>query len=224
MNQKKIIMNKLFPCPPNNNYDNLMIDMESTSHISTPHVSETIATIIESLIPQHIVLENVTIFDGTACVGGDTIALGKTFGTVIATEIDKKRYDMLVNNLREFELWNVIPINDDSLKLYQKINFIDVMYFDPPWGGKNYKYKKDLRLKIGNMYLDEIVNQVLDQKLLMKDGNIHTRSDVNMVVFKLPKNYNLHELYTLTNKDSLTIYLYELNKMIIVVFIRNDYI
>lgn len=215
MNQKKIIMNKLFPCPPNNNYNDLMIDMESTSHISTPHVSEIISTIIESLIPPHIALSDITVFDGTACVGGDTIALGKLFGTVIATEIDKKRYEMLVNNLREFELWNVIPINDDSLKLYQKINFIDVMYFDPPWGGKNYKYKKNLRLKIGNMYLDEIVNQIFG-------GNI--RSDVKIVVFKLPKNYNLYELYTNTHRDNITMYLYELNKMLIIVFIKNDYI
>lgn len=215
MYQKKIIIDKLFPCPPNNNYDNLMIDFESTSHISTPPVSEVISTIIESLIPPDIPLKNITIFDGTACVGGDTIALGQIFGTVIATEIDKKRYDMLVNNLKEFELWNVIPINDDALKLYDKINFIDVMYFDPPWGGKNYKLKKNLRLKIGNMFLDEIVNYVFD-------GNV--RSNIKMIVFKLPKNYNLHELYNNTNRDNVTIYMYELNKMLIVVFIKNDYI
>lgn len=215
MNQKTIIMNKLFPRPPGNNYNNLMIDMESTSHISTPHVSEIISSIIESLIPPGIGLDKITIFDGTACVGGDTIALGKTFGTVIATEIDKKRYEMLINNLREFELWNVIPINDDSLNLYKKINFIDVMYFDPPWGGKEYKQKTNLRLKIGDLFLDEIVNQVFG-------GNI--RSDVKMIVFKLPKNYNLHELYNNTHRENITINLYELNKMLIVVFIKNDYI
>lgn len=192
-----------------------MIDTESISHISTPQVSEIISTIIESLIPHGIALNDITIFDGTACVGGDTIALGETFGTVIATEINKKRYDMLVNNLREFELWNVIPINDDSLKLFNKINFIDIMYFDPPWGGKNYKYKNNLRLRIGNMFLDEIVNQVFD-------GSI--RSNVKMIVFKLPKNYNLYELYNNTYRDDITIFLYELNKMLIVVFIKNDYI
>jgi 16S rRNA G966 N2-methylase RsmD len=215
MYQKKIIKNKLFPCPPDNNYENLMIDMESTSYVSTPYVSSVITGIIESLIPGHIALDKLTIFDGTACVGGDTIALGRTFGSVIAAEIDETRYNMLVNNLNEFKLWNVIPINDDSLNLLYKINFIDVMYFDPPWGGKIYKYKNNLRLKIGDMYLDQIVNHVFDGKV---------KSDVKMIVLKLPKNYNLYELYKKTNKSFITMYLYELNKMLIVVFKKNDYI
>src|SRR5258708_33705089 len=135
---KKIIIEKLFPCPPSNNYNNLMIDDESVSYITTPMNSEIIAEIISSLLPGNISSSDMTILDGTACVGGDTISFGKIFGTVIASEIEASRYKMLVNNLKEFELTNVVPVNDDCLKLYKRLNFVDIMYFDPPWGGGKY--------------------------------------------------------------------------------------
>jgi predicted RNA methylase len=214
MNHKKIFLNKLFPCPPDKNYNDLMIDHEAVSYITTPVNSDIISSIIDSHIPQNIARKNITIMDSTACVGGDTIAFGRLFGTVIATEIDKKRYGMLVNNLKKFELWNVVPINDDCLEIYQKVNFIDVVYFDPPWGGKCYKDKDEIILSIGNIRIDQIINNIFD-------GNV--RSDIKIIILKLPKNYNLYDLYTKTKRINVTIYMYELNKMIIIVYKKNDY-
>jgi len=209
---KKIYIDKLFPCPPTKKYDNLMIDYETMTYISPPNVSEIITTIIELNIPDDMSNKDITILDGTACVGGDTISFGKTFGTVISTEIDKNRYNMLVNNVKEFNLYNVVPVNCDCTKLFTNINFIDIMYFDPPWGGKSYKYEKNLRLKISNLYVDEIINSVID-------GNV--KCDVKLIVFKLPKNYDLYDLYTRTKSKTYTIYLYELEKMYIVVYKKN---
>ncbi len=215
MSYKKIIINKLFSCPPSKNYNNLMIDMESVSYISTPIISEIICSIIETHIPMQISNNDVTIFDATACVGGDTITFANTFGTVIAIEKDKKRYEMLINNLKEFELFNVVAINDDCLKIYKKINFIDIIYIDPPWGGHDYKYKKNLRLSIGEKYIDEIVNDVFNEV---------TRSNIKMIVLKLPKNYNLYEMYNNTKTKNATIYMYELTKMNVIVYKKNDYV
>jgi len=126
MSHKRIIINKLFPLPPSKHYNNLMIDDESVSYITTPAVSDVVVGIIDSHIPDHVARSDLTIFDGTACVGGDSITFGKTYGTVISTEIDPKRYNMLVNNLREIELSNVVPVNDDCLKIYKRINFVDI--------------------------------------------------------------------------------------------------
>lgn len=215
INNNKILMHKIFPHLPSNRYNNLRIDQESLSYITTPHNSNIISSIIDSHIPKNITRKSITLFDGTACVGGDTISLGSNFGTVIACEINENRYKMLINNLSEYKLYNVIPINDNTLNIYSKINFIDIMYFDPPWGGKDYKKQKSLTLSIGNKTINEIIKDIFEKKI---------RSDVKMVVLKLPKNYNLKKLYKDTNYDDVTMMLYELKKMLIIIYKKNSYV
>jgi 16S rRNA G966 N2-methylase RsmD len=205
----KIFKNKLFPLPPSNHYDNIHIDIESVSYITTPRNTTIISNIICSNIDSNILYNDITIFDGTACVGGDTIAFGNIFGTVISVEIDKKRFDMLKNNISEYGLYNVIPLNDNCLSIIEKINFIDVIYFDPPWGGKNYKDSDNIRLSISNKYIDEIINIITSNNTLSK---------VKLIVLKLPKNYNIKQLYNLTKNDNIQILLYTLKKMQIIVY------
>ena len=212
--QKKIYLDKLFPCPPSRNYNNLMIDTEAVSYITTPQNSDTIIGIIESQLPDDVFIFDLSILDGTACVGGDSIGFGKVFQSVVAIEADKTKYEMLVNNINVFKLYNVIPTNDNTLNIYRNINFVDIMYFDPPWGGKSYKDETKLKLTIGDKYIDEIVNDIFN-------GN--TRSDIKMVLFKLPKNYDVRELYERTKNDKLTIYMYDMEKMLIILYKRNDF-
>ena len=222
-NYKKILYNKLFPVPPHKNYHNLMIDDDAVSYITTPANSDLITAIIDSHIPDNIPRSEVNIFDGTACVGGDSISFGKSFGSVVASEIDDTRYLMLVNNLLEYELYNVVPVNADCIKLHKRLNFIDIMYFDPPWGGKHYKYETNLRLMIGSMYIDELVNSIFDQN--ENNNKIHSNeqsSRVQMVALKLPKNYDLKSLYENTIHLHVTLYLYELHKMYIVIIKKNN--
>jgi len=192
-----------------------MIDDDSVSYITTPANSDMIIAIIDSHIPNHISRSDITVFDGTACVGGDSISFGRSFGSVVASEIDETRYGMLVNNLLEYELYNVVPVNADCIKLCKRLNFIDIMYFDPPWGGKQYKNSQNLRLTISDVYIDDLVNSVFDET------DKH-RSDVQMVALKLPKNYDLKSLYDNIKYQSVTMYLYELHKMYIVIVIKND--
>lgn len=208
---KRIIINKLFPPTPSGSYKELMIDDETMTYITTPYNSEIITAIIESHIPIDVDLQDVSILDGTACVGGDSIAFGKIFGCVVAIEIKKYTYDMLVNNLLQYELYNVIPINEDCLKIFNRLNFIDIVYFDPPWGGKDYKNNNKLRLSIGDKYVDEVVNEVLNS----------TKNNVKLIVLKLPKNYDLKELYDLTKYNDVNYKLYELTKMYILVIEKN---
>lgn len=214
-NYKKIFYNKLFPVPPHKNYHNLMIDDDSVSYITTPTNSDLITAIIDSHIPDSIPRSDINVFDGTACVGGDSISFGKTFGSVVASEIDETRYHMLVNNLLEYELYNVIPVNMDCIKLYKRLNFIDIMYFDPPWGGKQYKNETNLRLTIGNMYIDELVNSIFDK-------NDKKRSNTHLIALKLPKNYDLKSLYENTSHLSVTLYLYELQKMYVIIIKKDN--
>jgi 16S rRNA G966 N2-methylase RsmD len=230
-NHKRIAFDILFPLPPSRHYKNLMIDDEAVTFVTTPQNSEIISVIIDSQIPKHIQRSDLTILDGTACVGGDSISFGKNFGSVVATEIDHDRFKMLVNNLKEYDLSNVVALNDDCTKIYKRLNFIDIMYFDPPWGGKSYKNEKKLQLSLSNIPIEDIIISIFN-----KDDHGHTnssnpsnlinptvRSDVKMVVFKLPKNYDLYHMYCKTKRSDTTMYLYELNKMNIILIKKNSF-
>lgn len=204
----KIIKNILFPLPPSSNYNNIYIDRDCMMFITTPHYTKIITDIIRNNIPPNISYDDITIFDGTACVGGDTIAFGNIFGSVISVEIDKNRFYMLTKNINEYNLYNVIPINDNCLNILKKINFIDIVYLDPPWGGKNYKVTKSIRLSLSGIYIDDIVNDIIN----------NIRSQVRLIVIKLPKNYDIKQLYKLTRHNNIQILKYILKKMIIIVY------
>jgi len=47
---------------------------------------------------------------------------------------------------------------------------------------------------------------------------------VKLVVLKLPKNYDLKGLYDLTKREDITMMRYELKKMDIIVYKRNQYV
>ena len=210
---RKIIIDKLFPQTPSGTYDDLMVDFETMSYVTTPHNSNIITAIIESNIPKLVNLNNVTVFDGTACVGGNSISFGKIFGAVIAVEIKTYIYEMLVNNLNQYELYNVFPINDDCLKILKRLNFNDIVYFDPPWGGREYKKRELLRLSISGRFIDEIINDILESK----------KNNVKMIVFKLPKNYNIEDLYNRTKHNIVEFKLYTLQKMLVLVILHHKY-
>lgn len=208
---RRIDHTKLFLEPPGKSYKGLQIDRESISYITTPRNAITISWIIRSNLSKLGVndLSKITVFDGTAGVGGDTIVLGHMYGQVIGCELDPDRYEMLQNNVSLYDLPNVVLVNDDCLKVMYDINYIDVVYLDPPWGGKDYKQEHDLTLCIGDQSIETIVNNLTSDK---------TRSTIQLIVLKLPKNYDIHYLYYQTKCESYELYMYELEKMMIMMY------
>lgn len=212
---RSIDYTKLFLEPPHNkDYKRLMIDRESISYITTPHNAIAIGWIIRSNLNNDIPPHEVTIFDGTSGVGGDVIALGRVFGKVIGCELDEKRFKMLKNNVEVYNLNNTTVVNEDCLNLVFDLNYLDVVYMDPPWGGRSYKDEDSLRLHIGDRSIESIVVDLLD------DTRSKSANKLKEIVFKLPKNYDLYYLYNSTRqaKRSTTILMYELEKMLIIVF------
>ena len=191
-----------------------MIDRESISYITTPHNAITIGWIIRLNLGDDIGPQEVTILDATSGVGGDTIVFGRSFGKVIGCELDEKRFNMLKNNVSIYNLQNVKVFNEDCLKLIFDLNFLDVVYMDPPWGGKTYKDENSLRLSIGDRSIESIVVDLLDSK------KSKSASKLREIVFKLPKNYDLKYLYdeTRNTAKNTTLLMYELEKMLILVF------
>jgi predicted RNA methylase len=171
LNMDIVIINKIFPMISDNKL--LKYDTEGLWSISLPNDAHKISLIILSNYGS-----NLSIFDGTAGIGGNVISFAKFFNNVYAIELDKNRFEILKNNINIYQLNNIILINDDSNNhLYGNY---DIYFFDPPWGGKDYKNKENLRLCLSNYTLNELINKI---------KNYNNKP----IIFKLPNNYDLSE-------------------------------
>jgi len=203
---RKIIMAKLFPKLNSVILNNLQIDEESVSYI-TPYLdAHKITEILIKHITKYKIKDATTIVDCTGGVGGDTIAFCSVFGRVVSIELDSKRYEMLTHNLKTYGFSNYDLINGDSLLIVPKLSSVDIIYVDPPWGGREYKTKQILRLEFGTISVEQFVLNCFNKELSVSCPKI--------VALKLPKNYDLKYLYEMLSMYE--IYLYELKKINII--------
>lgn len=159
--------------PKIDNINLLQYDEEGLWSISIPEDADRISNII---IEQ--VHNTNKIFDGTAGLGGNIFSFSKYFKTVTAIEINYNRYSMLQNNIKSYNLNNVDIYNGDCINYLD--DTYDAYFFDPPWGGPDYKYNRSLKLKMNNNNLIDIVNKI-------------RQTNNAIIFFKLPYNYDLNE-------------------------------
>jgi len=214
MDKKIKTLLRLFPyINDKTRVEQLKIDQESLHYISLREI----ACMISSIIVWHLKRLNIMpkdciITDATAGVGGDTISFGMTFKEVHAIELNEIRYEYLVNNINVYDLENVTTYNDNCMNILKYINNHDVVFIDPPWGGKTYKLYDNLRLNISDVSIEAICNMLLNHDFYPK-----------LIVLKLPQNYDLKYLFNTVNSN--LIYLHELKKMNIIVIVnpKSDY-
>ena len=192
--------------------NHLKIDDASIHYISTKEVSDKITTIIS----HHILLLNinfVVITDATAGVGGNAISFANTFNFLNAIEIDEVRCSYLHNNLSMYGLNNFRTFNTDFLQTIYSINNHSVIFIDPPWGGEDYKKHSLMQIHMNTLSLDYICNDLLFNQAMKKNPQF--------ICLKLPKNYDIYSLYS--NIQNVDIYLYNLNKMIIIIIQKKQF-
>lgn len=144
---------------------------------------------------------NITITDATANMGGDVMAFANYFNKVNAVEINNIHCKVLKNNLFNYKVLDKVNIYcDDYLKVYKDLKQ-DIVYFDPPWGGVDYKNNDKIDLFLSNINIIDIVKELLD-------NNIY-------VALKVPVNYNIkalikiaksHKVYKLYKKNGEIIF------------------
>ena len=128
-------------------------------------------------------IQSPVIFDGMACVGGNTISFSKSFPSVLSNEYDSSRYEMLKHNVRDvLKCENVTFFNASILTLGIELDY-DVLFLDPEWGGPDYKYKKNLRLTISDESVESFVLRVFERNIR-----------VSVIALKLPVNYDNRHL------------------------------
>jgi len=188
----------------------LMIDNESYNYISHREVADKISSIIEHhLTKLNLESQKLVITDATAGVGGNTLSFSNYFERVNAIEIDSLRCGFLQNNVNVYGFRNISVYNENCLQILGSLNH-DIVFIDPPWGGKCYKKYHKLRLGFSGLPLEKLCNYLLmsNKKSCMP----------RIIALKLPTNYDLKYLYH--EIKSSEIYLYKLFKMDLIIIIN----
>lgn len=170
---------------PDIDYSKLKYDTEGLYSITNYKEADQISNIlIENYKNDSVCILNkeITILDGTGGIGGNTISFSKFFEKITCIELNNERYKMLLNNVNTYNLKNVYILNCDCVEyLFSNYNNYNIYFFDPPWGGPNYKKSQNLTLTLGSKTLLEIATYL---KINTKD---------KLLVYKLPYNYNFNE-------------------------------
>jgi hypothetical protein len=211
MENQIIYHNKLFPIHNNKDiFNKLKIDYDSVSYISSPLYANKISKIISNYFNNK---KNIIITDCTAGCGGDTISFLMKFKKVYSIEKNINRYLNLLNNILQYKLTKKSKVFCGSvINILHTITDHNVVYFDPPWGGKDYYKSTQLRLNIDDTPLEIFVQNYIQNTDFIKLPKIF--------VFKLPYNYDLKYFYDILNKFG-KILLYNLNKMFIIILELN---
>jgi len=200
--------NKLFPIIIDDNklVDKLLTDDIGSYSITRPKE----ANIISKLIQSKFGTNNIVITDATAGVGGNVLSFSHYFNYVHAIEIDQLRVNYLINNLSIYKRSNVCVYNNDMLKIIFTLKQ-DVIFIDPPWGGKDYKMKTNIRLQISNIDIEQICNMIMDNKC------------TKLIVIKLPLNYDMEYLKNMINSE---IEIYNIKNKMNIIFIaqKNEFL
>jgi 16S rRNA G966 N2-methylase RsmD len=201
---------KLFPYLEENTlFKDLKIDYDSIYYITTRDASVEICNIIINYLRKmNIQSSELVITDMTAGVGGNTLLFGKYFKYINAIEIDYIRCSYLKHNVKVYGYDNINIYHGNCLDYVIKNDFLnqDIIFIDPPWGGKNYKSIDKINISIDEYTLEDICNHLIKNSL------------AKLIVLKLPKNYNFEQL---ESQISFPIEYYELKKMILVLIINH---
>jgi 16S rRNA G966 N2-methylase RsmD len=183
-------LKKIFPEPPNYNYNGLKYDIEGLWSITHPKEAEYISQKIIDILKT----TNLNILDMTAGCGGNMISFLKYFKHVTGIEINKDRYDMLKNNLNKYNYNNYSLLNDDCINYINNnyinnINDYDVFFIDPPWGGPEYKKLDSIELYMSNIKIEDIINILPKNKLIILKMPFNAVFNININIIH-EYNYN----------------------------------
>lgn len=142
---------------------NYKLTNEGHFSITRPYESNQIIRFIEKIITKNKFSISV-ITDATAGMGGDSIAFSKKVRFVNSVEIDSNNFECLKENIKSFDCQNVELYKSDYMCLMKKLKQ-DIIYFDPPWGGTDYKNKEMINLCLNDIPLYKIIQEIKLYKL-----------------------------------------------------------
>jgi len=189
--KKRSFLNK-----PNIMYDKLLVSMIGKYSI----MRHNDAKLLINMIYNHMKSYDIIITDATGGVGGTTIYLLDKFKYVKTVEINEFHQKIIKNNVDVYGFKNHTLYFGDYMKKMNRLKQ-DVIVLDPPWGGTGYKTKKKLDLKLNNICITQIINQLFD------------KNKCKLVILFIPFNYNIVDFkgnikykYNIKNNRFIKIY------------------
>lgn len=176
--RRKLVKEPIFPRKAGVDYTKLKMTPEGEYSVTKRKDGEVLLKHMKTVVKG---MKQKTIADLTGNVGGDTILFALNFKQVKSFELNRENFEALENNVKVFDLKNVELKEGDSTKLYD--GNTDVVYIDAPWGGPEYKEKKELDLFLGTQRVDLYIHK------LMKSAQ-HPM----FAFLKVPSNYNFSRL------------------------------
>ena len=184
-----------FPHKKGVDFTKLLMTSASIYSMSTNASSKLLVDIIRKYFDD----DNITVTDGTANVGSDTLMLAMNFKKVNAIEISNIACKHLVHNINVYKQTNIKTFCGSVIDIIKKTEQ-DVVYIDPPWGGPTYKYYSQLKL-----FLDDIeISRFYELN----------KSRAKLFIFRVPRNYNFTYFFKTVNSAKYEIYSYMENKII----------
>ena len=153
--------------------------------IFLPKYANSMSKVLRSYFPDN---DKVTITDATSNMGGAVLGFCRYFDKVNAVEIVPLHCDILKNNMNIYNVEDKVNIIcDDYINVYKNTNQ-DMIFFDPPWGGVDYKSKIIFNLDLDNIPIDKIFKELLEIK------------NAKYLAMRLPFNYDFKKLFSIKDK------------------------
>jgi hypothetical protein len=162
------------------------------------------------------------ILDGTANCGADSIGLvansiklRRPF-RVVAVEMDELNEKALATNVELYGYQGSIEsIQANTVEWLEskagKASF-DCMYFDPPWGGKDYKREASVRLELGGLNIWTLCRNIMEDRT-------RPQSNLRLIVVKGPYNLDKVDPALLALGNTVTFKTYPVARNIVYVYL-----
>jgi len=197
----------LFGDFPDTTLEKLQYDHISIYSITPAEFAEQITELLRKSLKKILNkdLVELSITEMTACIGGNVISFARNFKQVTAIELCEERFDYLNHNLQIFNVnKNVVTIKGDSLvEIANPMLEQDVIFFDIPWGGRNYKFKEEIDLFISKKPSYIACNLV--------------KKYTKVIVMKIPNNFNLKKFKHFVNMQIYEVFELQKFKLIILI-------
>lgn len=184
---------KIFPTKQNTKVSDYKLSNIGSYSIFYPRDADKVAKIIKSFLPGKAV-----ITDATANMGGATLAFSNYFDHVNSVEIIPFHCEILENNIKVYNSSDKVTIHCvDYLDIGNKLEQ-DAIFFDPPWGGPDYKKKQLMDMYLDNISICEIIKSLIDKK------------KIKILAIRVPFNYDFKKILELS--DESFIYTFKKNE------------
>jgi len=178
-----VFWKKIFPIKKDTRVNNYQLSNIGSYSILYPNDAVKVSEIIKSFLPN-----KSTITDANANMGGATLTFSDYFDHVNSVEIIPFHCKILENNIKNYDAKNVTVYCNDYLDVGNKLEQ-DAIFFDPPWGGPDYKKKIIMNLYLDGISISKIIKSLIDKK------------KVKIVALRVPINYDFKQILELTNES-----------------------